>query len=870
MTGHTPWESSLGGSESALVFMARALADRGHDVDVYTRCTSPGQYDGVDYHDVATLKTDALARDWDVFVALRFAGALHGELRAGLKILWCQDVLSGPGARPMLDNWVQHLDRFLFVSEWHRADTVKVFPEIADISWATRNPIWAPSIPAGLPAVDRPPLVVHLSRPERGLQPLLDIWPRVRARLPEAELRVARYRSFHEPRGGTVEAFSLTMDERVRETAGASHIGNLDKNALYQLLGSAALMAYPANFDETSCIAAIEAQACGTPIVAAPRGALPETIAAGAASFLPIGGPEAMDAFADEIVALLRDPVRREAMAAAGRANAARFSAAVLAEEWETQWLEFFANRSERRAGAVTATLAADGDGTAVADLVPAPTVLWPGLGPSLLERIRRQVGAPRTLGVVAPAGAEADVQRLGSLAARFQQVHPAALEGLLPVDAVVDLGGLLTVPDRAAWLRRLSSGLPPGTPVVHVLPSGHRADGSPGASARLVDPSYADIAAWFPGAAGHDLTVEVSSPFGRPLRCWVVSYRAGEIDFGEDAPAVKRSRTRPHPRISVCMIVRNEERHILRSLHATLPIAAEYRIVDTGSRDRTVDLVEGFARTCGVPVHLTHAVWPDDFSAARNLSIRDAQGDWILWIDADEELVGAEHMRRATESEWHEAFAIRQHNLIFDRGVTQIEQPLRLFRNGRGYRFYGCIHEHPERALNVSIEQWVPLAGSDILHTGYLTESGRMHKCLRRNLALLQRDMVVNPGRLLTRILYLRDCINLAHVDLRAGGAMSEESRAALLGAVEDFERTFLQDRDRWYLLGREYYDRGLELLGVGRGVTVRIEGTGMDLLAKTHHFRDPSDFLRVMMEAGQETLHRMGYRQVPAGEEK
>jgi hypothetical protein len=63
---------------------------------------------------------------------------------------------------------------------------------------------------------------------------------------------------------------------------------------------------------------------------------------------------------------------------------------------------------------------------------------------------------------------------------------------------------------------------------------------------------------------------------------------------------------------------------------------------------------------------------------------------------------------------------------------------------------------------------------------------------------------------------------------------------------------------------LGREYYDRGLELLGVGRGVTVRIEGTGMDLLAKTHHFRDPSDFLRVMMEAGQETLHRMGWRQV------
>lgn len=437
----------------------------------------------------------------------------------------------------------------------------------------------------------------------------------------------------------------------------------------------------------------------------------------------------------------------------------------------------------------------------------------------------------------------------------------PDAIEPGLGADAVVDIGGLLTAENRQNWLERLTSALPRGTRVVHLLPSGHRADGSPGAGQRRVDPTYPDIVSWFPEPARHEITVEGQCAFGRPLRCWIVSYRTGEISFAADNPAEKRARARPRPRVSVCMILRDEERHVLRSLHATLPIAAEYRIVDTGSRDGTCDIVRRFAEKAGVPVHLTHAEWPDDFSAARNLSIREAEGDWILWIDADEELIGAENVRRATESTWHEAFAIRQHNLIFDRGVTQIELPLRLFRNRRGYQFYGCIHEHPERALNETIEPWIPLDGTDILHTGYLTESGRMAKCLRRNLALLHRDMAINPERRLTRILYLRDCINLAHIDLRASGTMSEENRTALSHSVDDFEGTFLKDRDRWYVIGREYYDRGLQLLSAGRAISVRIEGAGIEPLTKAHHFRDGGDFLRILMAAGHESLHRMGF---------
>jgi glycosyltransferase involved in cell wall biosynthesis len=863
MTGRTPWEASLGGSESAMVCMARALAARGHDVEVYTRCAVPGDYDGVQYHDISSLKQHAKARDWDVFIALRFPAVLMEELRAGLKILWCQDVLSDRASRPMLDNLIPHLDRFLFVSEWHRKDTLRILPEIETISWVTRNPIWEDSIPISPPAALRNPLLVHLSRPERGLQPLLDCWPRIKEKFPEARLAVARYRSFHEPRGGQVEAFCLMMDERVRELEGAEHLGNLDKPSLYRVLGQAALMVYPAEFDETSCIAAIESQACGTPIVTTPRGALPETIHPEAGIFVP-PGPDFQKRFTEEVVRLLQNPERRQQLAQAGLAHAPRFFASRIAEEWEASWIAFFEDRATRYAASIRASLAAYGNQTDHSGLIPAPTASWPGVGQALHTLLQRHLSAPASLAILVPSGAEADAALISTTAAFLD---PNTLPTHIEAAVVLDLGGLLLQSDRKGWLERLNQSVRSGTRIVHLLPSGHHKDGSPGCQQRQVDPTYSDIASWFPHNSRHDLTVEASSQHGKPLRCWVVSYRANEVCFGADNPKLKAVRTRPSPRISVCMIVRNEERHILRSLHSTLPIAAEYCIVDTGSKDSTCELIKSFARSSPVPVRLVSIPWPDDFSAARNHSMNLASGDWIFWIDADEELIGAEQIRRAVESEWYEAFAIRQHNLIFDRGVTQVEIPLRLFRHGRGYRFFGCIHEHPEVALNESIEPWVPLAGADILHTGYLTEAGRLKKCLQRNLALLHRDRQLNPERKLTRILYLRDCINLAHLDLRQQGVLSDTNRAELLASVDDFEQSFLKDRDKWYRLGREYYDRGLELLSQGRGFAIRLEGPGLEAITRQHYFRDPADFLRILMEAGHETLHRLGYQPVEPG---
>src|SRR6266508_4617767 len=91
------------------------------------------------------------------------------------------------------------------------------------------------------------------------------------------------------------------------------------------------------------------------------------------------------------------------------------------------------------------------------------------------------------------------------------------------------------------------------------------------------------------------------------------------------------RSNRRAAPKISLCMIAKDEARFIEDCLRAVEGAVDEIVLVDTGSTDGTVDL----ARPFGVSIY--EFPWCDDFAAARNESIRHATGDWILWLDADE-----------------------------------------------------------------------------------------------------------------------------------------------------------------------------------------------------------------------------------------
>ena len=85
---------------------------------------------------------------------------------------------------------------------------------------------------------------------------------------------------------------------------------------------------------------------------------------------------------------------------------------------------------------------------------------------------------------------------------------------------------------------------------------------------------------------------------------------------------------------ISAAMIVRNEQAHLARCLESIKKVANEIVIVDTGSTDKTVEIAEEYTK------NIYNQKWTDNFSLHRNYSFSKCTNDWIIQIDADEELI--------------------------------------------------------------------------------------------------------------------------------------------------------------------------------------------------------------------------------------
>jgi tetratricopeptide (TPR) repeat protein len=101
---------------------------------------------------------------------------------------------------------------------------------------------------------------------------------------------------------------------------------------------------------------------------------------------------------------------------------------------------------------------------------------------------------------------------------------------------------------------------------------------------------------------------------------------------FAKEGKTMSNS-TRKRPRLSVAMIVRNEQDVICSTLESITSIAEEIVVLDTGSLDDTPSI----ARRWGAKV--LHSAWNDSFAEARNICMQCTTGDWVLWLDAGEQL---------------------------------------------------------------------------------------------------------------------------------------------------------------------------------------------------------------------------------------
>lgn len=324
-------DPGLGGCEASLVVLTRALAARGHHVEVFNACYRPGVYEGVVWRMAWELEGAATP---DVAVAVRFDEALWPTTTEAPHLLFwmLDDRPRGPAA--FHDRFGQRGGQVVLAS---RAMQQRL--DAAGVAASTRLielPIETYRYTG--PLEGREPICLFSSMPNRGLDAALQAWPRIRGGVPEAELWVTS--------GWQLWGFTNSeSDDRWRQILkgrpvpnGVRLLGALPRSQLIEVQQQAAIGLYPCRFPEMFCLAAAEAHAAGAPMVTSPIDAMRERVDHGVTGLLVDGLIDEADTqarFADVAIGLLKDPSRRNAMATAARASTCHLAPDLIAARWE-------------------------------------------------------------------------------------------------------------------------------------------------------------------------------------------------------------------------------------------------------------------------------------------------------------------------------------------------------------------------------------------------------------------------------------------------------------------------------------------------------------------------------------------------------
>lgn len=191
---------------------------------------------------------------------------------------------------------------------------------------------------------------------------------------------------------------------------------------------------------------------------------------------------------------------------------------------------------------------------------------------------------------------------------------------------------------------------------------------------------------------------------------------------------------------LSLAMIVKDEENCIKRCLDSVINLVDEIVIVDTGSTDNTIEICRSYN------AQVFPYLWNNNFAEARNFGLDKVTRDWVLWLDADEEVAQENRNQLNNQALFddYDALSVPLINFFGEKvnydEVVQIAQP-RFFRNYMGFRFENKIHEW----LNLSSayeQNRVGFLDLKIYHYGYMNSQVENKRKFSRNVGLLLREL--------------------------------------------------------------------------------------------------------------------------------
>lgn len=293
--GNTLNKRGLGGSESAVILMARSLRERGFLVNVINNCVDtdsrPGMYDGVMYIPIDNKEFLDL-ESYDIVIvsrtALPFVDPYYSFIsRAKTKILWLHDTFI-EGDHLVEDLLINgQIDYIFTLSDFHTNYILNCdhgkrrnFEVLKSKVFQTRNGAVQHIKHVDLNAKD-PNHFVYNASATKGMIPLLEhIWPAVIQQIPQAKLTVIggyyRFRDGAEPDAQEQTVMKLMEDDRLK-SLNVTFTGVITQQKIAEVLANASFTIYPGAFPETFGISTLESLLYNTPIITTRFGALEET-----------------------------------------------------------------------------------------------------------------------------------------------------------------------------------------------------------------------------------------------------------------------------------------------------------------------------------------------------------------------------------------------------------------------------------------------------------------------------------------------------------------------------------------------------------------------------------------------------------------
>lgn len=195
-------------------------------------------------------------------------------------------------------------------------------------------------------------------------------------------------------------------------------------------------------------------------------------------------------------------------------------------------------------------------------------------------------------------------------------------------------------------------------------------------------------------------------------------------------------------PFLSVCMIVKNEEKVLRRSLESIVGLADEIVIADTGSSDSTKKIALGYTEK------VFDYKWEDDFSKARNFAASKASGEWILVLDADEYVDRESFISFKrdfkTNPPKENILTVQIVNFVGENAKdTLLNFHERLYKNDGLISYYRSIHELLIHKNSLEIRG---VSNLQIYHSGYMKSIVDEKDKSKRNLTLLKNKKDKEP----------------------------------------------------------------------------------------------------------------------------